>query len=86
MVSSTNSSFKEGDEVFGLTTGGAYAAYVKVPARMVLKKPKELTFEESAGILENYLTAFQALTYVTKLKKVSFIGLRSESRFVLTSF
>jgi len=66
----TNGSFKEGDEVFGLTTGGAYSEFAVVPARMVMHKPKELTFEEAAGIPENFLTAWQALSFVTKLQKV----------------
>ena len=47
------SSFKEGQEVFGLATGGAYAQYIKVPQRMVLAKPAELSWEQAAAIPES---------------------------------
>lgn len=61
--------FKVGDEVFGLATGGAYAEYIAVPSKMVLHKPKELSWEQSAAIPENFLTAFQALTRLSNLEK-----------------
>ena len=44
--------FSIGDEVFGLTYGGAYAEYVAVEARTLVHKPKELSWEEAAGIPE----------------------------------
>lgn len=37
--------FKEGDEVFGLAYGGAYAEYIAVSTKMLLHKPKELSWE-----------------------------------------
>lgn len=37
--------FKEGDEVFGLAYGGAYAEYIAVSTRMLLHKPAELSWE-----------------------------------------
>lgn len=37
--------FKEGDEVFGLAYGGAYAEFVAVSTKMLLHKPKELSWE-----------------------------------------
>lgn len=51
------SSFKVGQEVFGLATGGAYAQYIKVPQRMVLPKPAELSWEQAAAIPESACTA-----------------------------
>lgn len=63
------SQWKEGDEVFGLATGGAYAEYIKVPARMILKKPKEFSWEQAASIPEAFLTAFQALKFISNLKE-----------------
>ncbi|KAH7148612.1 hypothetical protein EDB81DRAFT_468774 [Dactylonectria macrodidyma] len=56
--------FKEGDEVFGLAYGGAYAEYVAVSTRMLLHKPKALSFETCAGIPETWITATQALHLV----------------------
>lgn len=61
--------WKEGDEVFGLATGGAYAEYIKVPSRMILHKPKEFTWEQAASIPEAFLTAFQALKFISNLKE-----------------
>lgn len=44
--------FKVGDEVFGLAYGGAYAEYIAVSTHMLVHKPKELSFEQCAGIPE----------------------------------
>jgi len=56
--------FKVGDEVFGLTYGGAYAEYVAVSTRMLIHRPKELSWEMAAGIPEVWMTATQALFLV----------------------
>ncbi|GAK62544.1 quinone oxidoreductase [Moesziomyces antarcticus] len=61
--------WKVGQEVFGLAVGGAYAEYIKVPARMILEKPSELDWVKAAAIPENYLTAFQALRTICELKQ-----------------
>ena len=52
--------FKEGDEVFGLAYGGAYAEYIAVSVKMIVHKPKELSWETAAGIPEVWFTAIQA--------------------------
>ena len=44
--------FKAGDEVFGLAYGGAYAEYIAVSTHMLIHKPKDLSWEEAAGIPE----------------------------------
>ena len=44
--------FQIGDEVFGLAYGGAYAEYISVSTHMLLHKPQELSWEETAGIPE----------------------------------
>lgn len=61
--------WKRGDEVFGLATGGAYAQYIKVPHKMILHKPKEISWEQAASIPEAFLTAFQALKFISDIKK-----------------
>ncbi|TXT07193.1 hypothetical protein VHUM_03363 [Vanrija humicola] len=61
--------YKVGDEVFGLVYGGAYAEYVVAHEDMTLPKPKELSWQEAAGVPENWLTAFQALFIEGNLKK-----------------
>lgn len=44
--------FKIGDEVFGLAYGGAYAEYITVSTHMIVHKPKQLSWEEAAGVPE----------------------------------
>jgi NADPH:quinone reductase-like Zn-dependent oxidoreductase len=61
--------FKEGDEVFGLTYGGAYAEYVAVSVKTIVHKPKELSFETAAGVPEVWFTAIQACFLVGNLSK-----------------
>lgn len=60
--------FKVGDEVFGLAYGGAYAEYISVATGMLIHKPKELSWEEAAGIPETWITATQALHLVGAFK------------------
>ncbi|KAK4941150.1 hypothetical protein LTR10_018823 [Elasticomyces elasticus] len=60
--------FKVGDEVFGLAYGGAYAEYIAVSTHMLVHKPKELSWEEAAGIPETWITATQALYLVGEFK------------------
>ena len=45
--------FNVGDEVFGLTYGGAYAGYVVVEEGTLISKPSTLSWEEVAGIPSN---------------------------------
>lgn len=61
LAENSESGFKKGDEVFGLAYGGAYAEYIAVSTHMLVHKPKELSWEECAGIPEVYITAIQAL-------------------------
>lgn len=44
--------WKVGDEVFGLLTGGGYGEFVNVNKRMLIRKPKELSFEQLGGLCE----------------------------------
>jgi putative PIG3 family NAD(P)H quinone oxidoreductase len=62
--------FKEGDAVFGLAYGGAYAEYIAVSTHMLVRKPDELTWEEAAGVPETWITATQALWMVGGLEDV----------------
>jgi putative PIG3 family NAD(P)H quinone oxidoreductase len=56
--------FREGDAVFGLAYGGAYAEYIAVSTKMLLRKPDFLSWEQAAGIPETWITATQALFLV----------------------
>ncbi|OCL14333.1 quinone oxidoreductase putative [Glonium stellatum] len=57
-------SFKIGDEAFGLVYGGAYAEYVVVSTHMLIHKPANLSWEECAGIPETWLTATKVMYQV----------------------
>lgn len=62
--SSSTLGFHIGDEVFGLAYGGAYAEYIAVSTSMLIHKPKELSWEQAAGVPETWITAIQALYLV----------------------
>lgn len=47
---------------------GTFAEYVAVPARNVLPKPAELTFDEAACLPTAWLTAYRMLTTKAKLR------------------
>ncbi|KAK0107039.1 hypothetical protein ONS95_003751 [Cadophora gregata] len=61
--------FKKGDAVFGLAYGGAYAEFIKVDIRMLLKKPDHLSWEEAAGVPETWITATQAMYLIGEFTK-----------------
>ncbi|KAI1293969.1 zinc-binding alcohol dehydrogenase domain-containing protein 2 [Xylaria venustula] len=65
----TDSELRQGDAVFGLAYGGAYAEYIAVDARMLLRKPDFLSWETAAGIPETFMTATQALHLVGEFSK-----------------
>lgn len=53
--------WKRGDRVMGLVAGGAYAEFVVVPERMLLRVPEHLSDPQAAALPEAFLTAFDAL-------------------------
>ncbi|MFL5543857.1 MAG: NAD(P)-dependent alcohol dehydrogenase [Gemmatimonadaceae bacterium] len=60
--------FKPGDEVFGTgrdksvrSKRGSFAEYVSVPEQMLALKPRNVTFEQAAGVPVAGLTALQGL-------------------------
>ncbi len=52
---------KQGDQVFGLASGGCYAEYVVVNARCLAKIPAVLSFAEAAAVPEAFITAWDAM-------------------------
>jgi len=60
-VGSAVSQFAPGDEVYGLTDGGAHAEYLLATQKIMAPKPEGLTFEEAAAIPLAGVTALQAL-------------------------
>ncbi|NPB06496.1 MAG: zinc-binding dehydrogenase [Aquificae bacterium] len=55
-------------DILGLRSRGGYAELVKVPERNLLKKPKNLSFEEAASYPLTFLTAWNALVDKIRIK------------------
>jgi putative PIG3 family NAD(P)H quinone oxidoreductase len=60
--------WREGDNVFGLVSGGGYAQFVKVKTAQLFPLPKDFTFEQGAACAEVFLTAYQSLFTIAALK------------------
>ncbi len=59
-----------GDRVVASTfPGGGYADQVAVRADRVLPLSEKMSFEDAAALPVNYLTAYQALTYMANLRR-----------------
>lgn len=58
-----------GTRVAGLVNHGGYAEYVAMPADRVFHMPDTMSFEEAAAIPEVFLTAYQTLYWLGKLKQ-----------------
>jgi NADPH:quinone reductase-like Zn-dependent oxidoreductase len=68
------SEFAVGDEVIGYVredflSRGTFAEYVAAPVRTLARKPRNLSFEEAAGLPLVGLTAYQVLTKVLQVKR-----------------
>ncbi|GAB4338524.1 MAG: NAD(P)H-quinone oxidoreductase [Calditrichia bacterium] len=63
------SDWKVGERVFGLLAGGGYAEYVTIHKDMAWRIPEEMAFFEAAAIPEAFLTAFQALVWIARLRE-----------------
>ncbi|MCU7553940.1 NAD(P)H-quinone oxidoreductase [Alteromonas sp. ASW11-19] len=61
--------WQAGDRVFGLVAGGGYAEEVVVLADHLMRCPASLSFEQSAGLAEVFLTAFQCLYLIADIQK-----------------
>ena len=59
-IGSNVTTFKKGDAVYGIVSGG-YAEYAVAAAKDIQPKPEELTFEEAASIPVGFLTAWGAV-------------------------
>ena len=67
--------WREGQRVFALTGGGAYADYVVVHERMLVPLPDRLGWSEGAAVPEAFITAHDAL--------VAQAGLRLSERVLI---
>ena len=62
------SDFNIGDRVMALLAGGGYAEYAVVDQGSVMPIPDNMDFLQAAGIVEVYLTAYQAMFLLGNLK------------------
>lgn len=63
------SPFSIGDRVMGLVNGGGYAEFAVMPSDRAIKIPDSLSFDQAAAIPEVFLTAYQTLFWLGKLKE-----------------
>ncbi|MFE1247837.1 NADP-dependent oxidoreductase [Streptomyces sp. NPDC058735] len=68
------SEFDVGDEVIGYVredflSRGTFAEYVAAPVRTLARKPRNLSWEEAAGLPLVGLTAYQVLTRVLRVRR-----------------
>ncbi len=57
-----------GERVIVFTFTGCYAEKITVPADRAVSMPEAMSFEDGAALTVNYLTAYQALTYMGHLQ------------------
>jgi NADPH:quinone reductase-like Zn-dependent oxidoreductase len=60
--------FKVGDKVVALTEVGGYAHFCIAPAHRVAHCPSGLNDVETVAMVLNYVTAYQMLTHITRVK------------------
>ena len=66
---SDKSHFLKGDRVMGLVNNGGYAEYCIMPESSAIRIPDSLSYYEAAAIPEVFLTAYQTLFWLGKLKQ-----------------
>jgi putative PIG3 family NAD(P)H quinone oxidoreductase len=57
-----------GDKVFGLVAGGGYAEYVVIKQGQLFSLPSSYSYQQGAANAEVFLTAYQSLFTIAKLK------------------
>lgn len=60
--------WKINDKVFGLVAGGGYAEYVVIKSSQLFCLPAIFTDQQGAGFAETFLTAYQSLFSIARLK------------------
>jgi tumor protein p53-inducible protein 3 len=61
--------YSAGDRVCALLSGGGYAEYVAVPEAHCIRIPDGMSYEDAAAVPEVFLTAFQALHWLSGVRE-----------------
>jgi NADPH:quinone reductase-like Zn-dependent oxidoreductase len=61
--------WRDGDRVFGITGGGAYAEFLTVDADAVARVPDNLSWVEAASVPEAFMTAHDALVTQAQVRR-----------------
>ena len=69
VVGSEVTKFKVGDHVMALLSGGGYSDFTVVHQNHLMPVPKKVSVLHAGGIPEVWLTAYQLIHFVAKLKK-----------------
>src|SRR5699024_2026986 len=77
--------WKPGDFVFALLPGGGYAEYCTIHEKMAMPIPESISFKEAAAIPETFLTAYQALNWLGKLRRADTVLVHAGGSGVGTS-
>jgi len=67
-VSENITDFKKDDRVIVFSSNGIWKDVVLVPKSNVIKMPDDMTFDDAAGFLANYLTAYQMAFRLANVK------------------
>uniref|UniRef100_A0A7S4HZX1 Enoyl reductase (ER) domain-containing protein n=1 Tax=Vannella robusta TaxID=1487602 RepID=A0A7S4HZX1_9EUKA len=62
--------WKVGDRIASLLTGGGYAQFCLLPYQLAIPIPDQLTFPQGASIPEVWMTAYQVLYFVADIETV----------------
>jgi NADPH:quinone reductase-like Zn-dependent oxidoreductase len=86
-VGKSATQFKKGDAVsvipaLDIARWGTYGELANVPARLVVKHPETLSFDEAASVWMQYVTAWGALIEQAKLTKGDFVIVTAASSSV----
>jgi NADPH:quinone reductase-like Zn-dependent oxidoreductase len=86
-VGNSVSEFKNGDAVslippLDIARWGTYGELVNIPARLTVKHPKTLSFEQAAAVWMQYVTAYGALIEQAKLQQDDFVIITAASSSV----
>lgn len=68
-VGSDTSPWKVGDRVCALLPGGGYAQYACVDSGLAMPVPESMPFAEAVAVPEAFITAWQALVWLAKIKE-----------------